>query len=910
VHRAPLTSDLSLALLAAVAVLTVYLRTLLPDLGGYEDTPKFQYLGAMLGTAHRPGYPLYVLLSHLFSYIPIGNVAYRADLLSAVAGSAAVAHVFLIARALGFHRAAAWFGAVGLGAGSAFWNYAVLAEVYTLAAFLLIAVLYWMVRWGQSGRPAHLYAASAFFALALGNHLSIGMAGPAIALFLAVSPARRTLTPRRVATAGLIVASGFLQYLYVLIRTRQGAAWVEANAGSVPQLLDLLKADTYNEFVLPFTWQNLTSVYLPSLGQFARLEYGVIGLTLVAAGVVWAFRRDWRSAALLAASGIGTLGLVLHLFGDMRGFLVPVWVIVGVFLAAGADAVQRAAARLPGQLWAGVAAIALVGYPAWPLAANFTANDWSQRTDEARFLRAVVDTLPAPAALVREDYVLDSMLNYLEAIERHPVWAEVVKPQADPTAIAPLFERGVPVFAFDRAYAVLVPMGFDFDRVRVPSQSLAGRVRELPAGSVVAIAARETWLPIDLIDALGLDATVATAAPRPYQALVATIGATPSLVQHSDAASAIAEPSASTPALRHRVEAVASAEGVRLMLGDQIMEAAAGGMLVLIVDARHGSVESYAPAPPDFRIARQASHSLYRLTGRLPVLEAGNDTWTDVTSVAADGWLNVTVNNFEAFDARTTAYAVAKAPLGPAIDSRFRLGPEPTIDVRVFDRDVAEDRADLAAALAADGLSADRVAGGRYVARMHQTVNDQGDWSSWGLALGAVPTRVWLRGTTDLPSARRVTASPLPVNRYLEDETVSLINASGAYDWVFGRGWLRPERSDTGEFRWTTEREARMVLPIAGGSDISLTLSVLGRITARDPAPSLAVAINGVDLGPCALEAGWKLCTWHAPASAVLDGANEVVVRSSSVGRPADEGGASDDTRTIGVAVRQILLKR
>ncbi len=33
----------------------VYLRTLLPDVGGPEDSPKFQYLGAVLGTAHPPG---------------------------------------------------------------------------------------------------------------------------------------------------------------------------------------------------------------------------------------------------------------------------------------------------------------------------------------------------------------------------------------------------------------------------------------------------------------------------------------------------------------------------------------------------------------------------------------------------------------------------------------------------------------------------------------------------------------------------------------------------------------------------------------------------------------------------------------------------------------------------------------
>ena len=56
--------------------------------------------------------------------------------------------------------------------GGAFWGYAVFAEVYTLSAALLLAIMFWLVRWKQTRRDAHLYAAAACFALALGNHLA------------------------------------------------------------------------------------------------------------------------------------------------------------------------------------------------------------------------------------------------------------------------------------------------------------------------------------------------------------------------------------------------------------------------------------------------------------------------------------------------------------------------------------------------------------------------------------------------------------------------------------------------------------------------------------------------------------------------------------------------------------------
>ena len=62
-----------IALAAGAAALALYVATLQPDLGGPEDTPKFQFLGYVLGTAHPPGYPLYVVLSHLFVQLPISN---------------------------------------------------------------------------------------------------------------------------------------------------------------------------------------------------------------------------------------------------------------------------------------------------------------------------------------------------------------------------------------------------------------------------------------------------------------------------------------------------------------------------------------------------------------------------------------------------------------------------------------------------------------------------------------------------------------------------------------------------------------------------------------------------------------------------------------------------------------------
>ena len=80
--------------------LAVYVRTLYPGLNGIGDTPKFQFLGKILGTPHPPGYPVYLLLSWLFSQLPLGNLAWRINLLSAVSAASAAALLFLLLRRL------------------------------------------------------------------------------------------------------------------------------------------------------------------------------------------------------------------------------------------------------------------------------------------------------------------------------------------------------------------------------------------------------------------------------------------------------------------------------------------------------------------------------------------------------------------------------------------------------------------------------------------------------------------------------------------------------------------------------------------------------------------------------------------------------------------------------------------
>jgi hypothetical protein len=475
-----LASNLFLGILVGAAAFVVYLRTLLPDVGGPEDSPKFQYLGAVLGTAHAPGYPLHTLLSHACSYIPLGTIAYRANLMSAMLGAAAIVMAVLVARANGASRAAAALGALALAFCAAFWHFSVLAEVYTLGAALLLAIVYWLLRWRHSGRDAHLFAAAGCFALAIGNHLSIVAAAPAIALFLLVTNARRVLRVRVLLPAVLIVASGFLQYIYILMRTRARSGYLEARARTIGELIDVVRAREYQDYVFAFGWDEFVYERVPAFARVVSAELGLIGVGVAVVGLIVLLRRDPRVAVLLSLMFAGLALFAVNVVGDLRGFLVMPLALAPPMIAAGADGVRWACVRVTGREWlAAVPVIVLFLYPASLLRANFAVNDWSARTEEARFFRALFAHIPSRAALLPEDYLADSIVIYLQAAEGGNAVRKIVQPRTDPESVRELFTSGTPIFALDARRAELAPRGFHFEPVDLTAAIAAAASRDI-----------------------------------------------------------------------------------------------------------------------------------------------------------------------------------------------------------------------------------------------------------------------------------------------------------------------------------------------------------------------------------------------------------------------------------------------
>ncbi len=138
--------------------LLLYLLTLAPDLTqSFYSADGGELIAAAVtgGIPHPPGYPTYLLLGKLFSWLPWGTLAWRFNLLSAVCAAVGLGFT---AATLRRHAPPHAVGAavLALAATPLLWQQAIVTEVYTLN-FAVLAALLWVLEGGKAtavlGRP-------------------------------------------------------------------------------------------------------------------------------------------------------------------------------------------------------------------------------------------------------------------------------------------------------------------------------------------------------------------------------------------------------------------------------------------------------------------------------------------------------------------------------------------------------------------------------------------------------------------------------------------------------------------------------------------------------------------------------------------------------------------------------------
>lgn len=350
------------AWVAALVALWVYAQTLSPTVAWVnqgEDSGDLLAAAATLGIAHPTGYPLFVLLGRLASLLPLGSIAFRINLVAALA---AAAGVYFLARfvlelasadresdSLGprpresglsplLAAAAALLYALSPGA----WGQSVLAEVYTLNIAFLGAVLWALARFERRHDVRWLALASFLWGVGLTNHLLLLAAAPALAWCTA-----RALAKRRIGAAGsvllfLLAIWGATLVLYLPIRAGVGVGIGALGPGpefswgtpSTPsRLLWVLTGAQYERNFFARDPSGMLAHLVP--GRWWP-EFGWGLLALAAGTAVAAFGRFRGLGPALAALAAALILFSLYSIPDDVGYWMPVAWLVAAIAGVGA----------------------------------------------------------------------------------------------------------------------------------------------------------------------------------------------------------------------------------------------------------------------------------------------------------------------------------------------------------------------------------------------------------------------------------------------------------------------------------------------------------------------------------------------------------------------------------------------
>ena len=456
-----------------VVALLLYSWTLAPTVT-LTDSGELIVVARGLGIAHPPGVPLWIVLAHLASLVPFGNVAVRINFSSALFAALACAMLTLVVAELiitASYLAAAKRRKKGtqpskktdelgvthlmlatppLGAGllmafsRTLWSYATITEVYALNALLIVAIFFLMLRWrrrivedrmhistasnaGQVTRhDAFLYSAALIFGLALGvHHVTVALTLPAIAVIVFRTQGVRFFTSRRLGYAALI-SIGALVAVYAYLPLAASRLPV-INWGHPRSLQEIWWHLTGRQYQVYFSFRpEIMGEQFAEFCKMALREFGFpwlpLSLVLAFAGFGDAFKRDRTTFWFLLTIVIADLAYALsyEIAEDKDAYYLPAFISIAIAAGLGIRWTIRRAASKPvpaGKLSVVVATVVLF-VCAITLAANWPFNNRRQYFIAHDYVENLLSTIAPNSLLLTLDWQVVSPMFYAQEIEQ------------------------------------------------------------------------------------------------------------------------------------------------------------------------------------------------------------------------------------------------------------------------------------------------------------------------------------------------------------------------------------------------------------------------------------------------------------------------------------------------------------
>jgi hypothetical protein len=405
--------------------LTVYLRTLRPSFG-WGDASELTTAAYFLGIGHSPGYPTYMMFGYLFSHLPFGDVAWRMNFMTAFFGALAVGLSYFVFRKIPCGRFGAFFGAVTFAFSTTFWELTTEAEVYTLHAAFVAAIILALLNWRQTGRP-HLAWAALLAGISLGNHALTVLLLPGVIFFVGATKGWRYLFSKPMLLAAGAFILGAMVYLYLPLRGPAHPPPGVNDPQNLSQVLSQMTAPGSRKamFSLPLpTVLAMTVAYGKNLPR--EISWAGVALGLLGAGLLW--RKDRKLFGLLGLLFACNIFYSVNydIFDIKVYFVTSYWVGCAFIALAGEwgvgqlvrlpEMLPREPDSRPSRVWPVLAGALALLLPFCLLIDHWKQVDMSRDREPEEFARAALQ-VARPNSLILGDWWPIAPLGYLKYVE-------------------------------------------------------------------------------------------------------------------------------------------------------------------------------------------------------------------------------------------------------------------------------------------------------------------------------------------------------------------------------------------------------------------------------------------------------------------------------------------------------------
>lgn len=372
----------------------IYWRTLLPSMGTWGDSAKYQFLGKVLGTPHPSGNPLYIVLNHLFvTLIPKGGLALKANLLSACFTIAALCFLYGILLLLKVKPLVAFVSTLTFGLTFTLWSWSLIAEVYTLNLFFMASVIYFLLKWNQTLSNSYFLIACALYAISFGNHLLTVLLLPAFVYFILATDKSVLREPKNIILVGIFIFIGISQYGYIVWRTNDpNTKFLETNTASLIYTVTHLTSKASARV----RWDEILGFRITEFLRYIWRDFFI----LIGIGIWGAFQiKDLILRRFFTLFLFVSLTVPLLIYArEYDAYFLSAYLVLFIFIGVGLEHIAQKLKKN----WQ--TAIVLLLIPAFFLWMNYEKVDHSEKTLHARITERILKEIGRDGVVFTHEY--------------------------------------------------------------------------------------------------------------------------------------------------------------------------------------------------------------------------------------------------------------------------------------------------------------------------------------------------------------------------------------------------------------------------------------------------------------------------------------------------------------------------